>query len=515
MQSGRTQNTTRNAVWGLIEKLIQTILPFVTRTLILKLIGEEYLGLNSLFTSILSVLNMADLGFGAAITYSMYKPIADQNYTALSALINYYKKIYQIVGSVIFVAGLILMPFLPALINGDIPADINIYLLFGIYLTNTVLSYWLFAYKKSLLHAYHRDDITTKISSALMVVQYGLQILMLALFHSYYVYVAVLPLITLLSNIASAIATKKLYPQVICKGKVEKETSKQITKQVSGAFIGKASAAVRASVNNVFISAFLSLTHVAIYGNYYYILSAVHSILTVFTNSMVGGVGNSIAKESVEKNYKDFKKFTFLYAWLSGWFACCMLCLYQPFMHIWTGKELMLPFGTMVLFCFYLYVMGASDIRNVYYSARGLWWEGRFRALLDLIVTLVLNFVGVKLFGIFGILLGTILSMAFVNFLYGGKVLFDHYFKEQSLSEYLLQHLLYLTVTVAVGTATYLICGLLPDVGIIWLGVKASICAVVPNSLFFAVYRKTQVFQEIVPLFKSILSGATGKIKRR
>lgn len=515
MQSRRTQNTTRNAVWGLIEKFIQMVLPFITRTLVLKLMGEQYLGLNSLFTSILSVLNMADLGFGLAITYSMYKPIADQDNEALSALLNYYKKIYRVVGTVILVAGLVLMPFIPNLINGSVPADINLYLLFSIYLVNTVLTYWLFAYKKSLLHAYHRDDVSTKIAILLLILQYGLQIFVLALFDNYYAYVIILPLITLLSNIISAVATNKMYPFVKCRGMVAKETKKRIKKQVSGAFVGRVSSAVRASVNNVFISAFLSLTHVAIYGNYYYILTAVHGILTVATNSMVGGVGNSIAKESVEKNYKDFKKFTFLYAWLSGWFACCMLCLYQPFMYIWTGEELMLPVGTMVLFCFYLYVMGASDIRNVYYSAKGLWWEGRIRALLDLIVTLALNFVGVKLFGIFGILLGTILSLVLVNFMYGGKILFDHYFKEQNLSEYFLQHLLYLTITVAVGFTTYLICGLFPDTGIVWLGVKAIICIIVPNGLFFVVYRKTKMFKEIVPLFKTIIIGATGKIKKR
>lgn len=145
----RTKNTVRNVFWGFIDKIVLLILPFITRTLILKLIGEEYLGLNGLFTSIITVLNIADLGFGAAITYSMYKPIADNDNETLCAILNFYRKIYRIIGCVILVIGFSIMPFLPHLIKGSVPDDVNLYLLFTIYLSNTALSYLLFAYKRS------------------------------------------------------------------------------------------------------------------------------------------------------------------------------------------------------------------------------------------------------------------------------------------------------------------------------------------------------------------------------
>ena len=514
MQSGRTKNTTRNIVWGIIEKIIQMVLPFVTRTLILKLIGEQYLGLNGLFTSIISVLNLADLGFGVAITYSMYKPIANNDMDALCALLQYYKKIYRIIGTVVLGIGLVVMPFLPLLINDTLPPDINIYLLFSIYLLNTVLSYWLFAYKKSLLHAYHRDDIKTKIATALTICQYALQILVLIVFDNYYAYVIVLPVITLLSNVITAVVTKRMYPKAFCCGKVDKATSKAITKQVSGAFIGKVCGTTRNSLDSMFISGFLNLTSVAIYGNYYYILSAVHNLLNVVTTSMVGGVGNSIVKESVEKNYKDFTKFTFLYSWLSGWFSCCLLCLYQPFMKIWVGESLMLPLRTMVLFCIYLYVMSCSDIKNVYYTARGLWWEGRWRSLLEVLVNLVLNFIGAKYFGVFGIVLATIITMVFVNFLYGAKILFDNYFTNARLGRFVLRHIVYFGVVVVVGAITYGVCSFLPNEGILFLLIKGLICTILPNVLFYIAYAKTEVMAQTKVFIRGALTSVMGRLKK-
>ncbi len=515
MQEGRTKNTTRNIGWGFFEKIIQTILPMVTRTLIVHLIGEKYMGLSSLFTSIISVLNLADLGFGVAITYTMYKPIAEHDDEKLCAILNYYKKVYRIIGLVVCVIGLAIMPFLSYLINDEVPADVNIYLLFGIYLTNTVLSYWLFAYKKSLLQAYQRNDIKTKISTALLICQYGLQILVLLAWDNYYAYVIVLPLITLLGNICTAIVTQKMYPNVLCRGVIPKEATKGIKKQVGGAFIGRVCSVTRNSLDSLFISATMSLTAVTIYSNYYMILSAVHNMLNVFTTSMVGGVGNSIAKESEEKNYRDFGKFTFLYSWISGWCACCMLCLYQHFMNIWMGEALMLPFGTMVLFCIYLYVMSASDIKNVYYSARGLWWEGKWRSIIELILNVILNLVGVYFFGVFGIVLATIITMVLVNFLYGAKILFKNYFKNQSMKRYLLKQLAYLCVVASVSALTYLVCALLPSEGILFLLVKAAICLVLPNLLFYIAYCKTKSFAEIKPFIGRLCSGLIGKLRRK
>ena len=158
----RTKNATRNIIFGVILKAYQIIAPFLMRTALIYLMGVQYLGLNSLFTSILQVLNLAELGVGSAMIYSMYKPIAEDNNAAICALMKLYRTYYRVIGLIIAVAGCALTPFIPKLISGDVPEKVNIYVLYLLNLGATVLSYWLYAYKNSILQAYQRMDVVSK-----------------------------------------------------------------------------------------------------------------------------------------------------------------------------------------------------------------------------------------------------------------------------------------------------------------------------------------------------------------
>lgn len=494
MRIDRTRNTTRNTVWGIAEKLLALVLPFVARTILLHLLGEKYLGINSLFSSILQVLNMADLGIGTAIIYNMYKPIAEDNVNEICALLALYKKIYRIIGCIILFLGLLLMPFLHYFIEGEVPNDVNIRLVFSIYLINTTLSYFLFAYKRSLLYAFHRNDIGTKVSMILILMQYTLQIGVLFIIKNYYLYLIILPVITLLNNIIIDVITKKMYPQYVCRGDVSEAIKRGIKKQVSGIFIGKLCGTTRNSLDSIFISMFLGLTEVAIYSNYFYILNSVHSILGIIITSMMGGVGNSIVSETKKKNYEDFKKFTFLYSWLAGWCTCCMLSLYQHFMIIWVGQELIFPSHIMVLFCIYMYALSTIDIKNLYVTAAGLWWENKIRALLEFIVNFLFNYILGKYFGISGILIATLITVIVVNFVYGTYILFKYYFTEESLSKHYLRHAVYFIVILTVSVITYFINSLLPKTGLLFLLAKTGICMILPNWMFYIIYRRTEIF---------------------
>ena len=170
----RTKNAVRNLVFGFINKMIIMLFPFVIRTIIIRELGAGYLGLGSLFTSILQVLNLAELGFSSAVVFCMYKPIAEKDSETICALLNLYKQIYRIIGIVILVIGLALTPFLPYLIKGTVPNGINIYILYYIYLFNTAITYFLFAYKSTLLVAHQRNDVVSNISSLTNILQYFL-----------------------------------------------------------------------------------------------------------------------------------------------------------------------------------------------------------------------------------------------------------------------------------------------------------------------------------------------------
>ena len=277
----RRKNTIRNMIWGTLNKLLITLVPFITRTVIINILGTEYLGLNSLFSSVLQILNLTELGISSAIVFFMYKPIAQNDEKRICSLLNLYKKIYRIIGIIILILGLLILPFLDNLISGDIPNDINIYYLYIIYLVNTVITYWLFAYKKSLIEAFQRNDVVSNINSILYILQSLFQIVMICKFKNYYLYVMIMPIITIANNIVCAIYAKRKYPQYIAKGDVDKATKKELKKKVSGLVVYKICTTTRNSLDSIFISAFLGLNMVAIYNNYYLIMNAISTFMSV------------------------------------------------------------------------------------------------------------------------------------------------------------------------------------------------------------------------------------------
>ena len=118
------------------------LINFGTRKIFIVAFGENYLGISGLYSNILSVLSLAELGVGSAILYCLYKPVAENDYAHINALINYYKKLYRIIGLAVAAIGLLVVPFLNYLVN--IEADIgNITLYYLLYLANIVASYFL------------------------------------------------------------------------------------------------------------------------------------------------------------------------------------------------------------------------------------------------------------------------------------------------------------------------------------------------------------------------------------
>ena len=278
----------------------------------------QYLGLNSLFSSILQVLNLAELGIGSAMVYSMYKPIAEDDNITICALMNLYKIYYRVIGLVIAVGGLIIVPFLSNLVKMDtVPEGINIYMLYLLNLGSTVLSYWLFAYKNSLLTAHQRVDVISKVTIITNTIQYILQLMVLVLFRNYYYYIIILLLVQIATNIMTAVVVNRMYPYYQAKGMLAKSQIKEINARVRDLFTAKLGGVIVNSADTIVISTFLGLTVLAIYQNYYFVMTSVIGIIYVIFNACTAGIGNSIIIETKEKNFKDLQKLTFLIAWIS------------------------------------------------------------------------------------------------------------------------------------------------------------------------------------------------------
>ena len=219
----------------------------------------------------------------------------------------------------------------------------------------------------------------------------------------------------------------------------------------------------------------------------------------IFVASITSGIGNSVASESVEKNYADMNKINFIYMWISGWCTICMACLYQPFMLLWVGKEKMFPVSVMILFCIYFYALKIGDIRSIYFEVNGLWWENRYKAIAESLANIVLNYALGKYFGVYGILLATILTIVIINFGYGSRIVFRHYFGMDKLPGYYFRNLVYLVVTIAAGSVTYFVCSLLVENSIVSLLGKMCICVFLPNALYFILYLKNPDFKIAIP----------------
>ena len=500
----RTKNATRNIIFGVILRAYQIIVPFLMRTAMIYLMGVQYLGLNSLFSSVLQVLNLAELGVGSAMIYSMYRPIAEDDNTTICALMKLYRTYYRLIGLIIAVVGCILTPFIPKLISGDIPQGINIYILYLLNLGATVLSYWLFAYKNSILQAHQRTDIVSKVTLITNTIQYVLQLFVLWIFKNYYLYVIVMLVTQALTNIVTAIMADKIYPQFKPKGELHKEEIHQINQKIRDLFTAKLGGVVVGSADTIVISAFLGLTTLAVYQNYYFIMNSICGFITVIFSAITAGIGNSLVTESSEKNYNDFKKFTFIICFILCICCCCFVGLYQPFMKLWVGKKFMLSFSFVILFCILFYCLELAMVWATVKDAAGLWHSDRFRPLIGACANLIMNIVLVQVIGLYGIILSTVFSYIFISMPWLIHNLFKFLYNE-SLKVYLKDLSMYILVAILATTITTIICRKITFVGIFELVFKGIISIIIPVSIEILCYRKKEEFKESIKLVKKML----------
>lgn len=505
MKIERTKNAARNLLFGTILKVLQTIVPFLMRTAMIYYMGVKYLGLDSLFSSVLQVLNVAELGVGSAMVYSMYKPIAVDDKATICALMRLYRLYYRIIGGVIAVLGIVLLPFIPNLVKGDIPSDLNISVLYLLNLGATVVSYWLFAYKNSILTAHQRNDIASKVTIATDMIKYLTQFAVIYFTRSYYAYLVVRLITQILTNIITAIVATKMYPEYSPMGELPKSMVKNINGRVRDLFTAKVGGTVTNAADSIVISAFLGLTELAVYQNYYYILQAVRAFIAIIYSAVSAGIGNSLITESKEKNYMDLKKFTFIICWLLNICCCCFLCLFQPFMELWVGRELMLSFACVVLLCIYFYTYDLIMVWATIKDAAGMWHEDRFRPLIGSTTNLCLNLILVQRIGIYGVILSTVLSQLCVSMPWLLHNIFSVLY-DRKKGEYLLYLIKAASATIIACIISYILCGIFSINGIMELIINMVICLLVSNTVQFLFFRKDQELLDSFMIVKRMLN---------
>ena len=513
MKLERTRNAARNIVFDGTLEIVNMLFPFAISSVMLHCLGTEYLGLNGLFKSLLTFLNLAELGVGSAMVFSMYKPIAEDDTPTICALLRLYRTFYRIIGLIVAATGLILMPVLPNLIKGDLPADMNLYVLYLMNLGNTVMTYWLFAYKGSLLMAHQRRDVISKVTLAVRMTEYTLKILILVLTRNYYLYLSVQLLCQLTVNVLIAVCATKMYPRYVTAGKLPKEKTRDIFHRVRDLFTSKLSATVFDAADTLVISAFMGLTVLALYQNYYFIITALRMMLVVFLNAFMAGVGNKLVMESKEANYRDLEKISLLFLWILGVSSSMLLCMYQPFIKVWMGEENMLAVGLVFCFAVYYYSMGANKLINMFKDAAGIWRVDRWRPLTAALANLTLNLITVRFIGLYGVLLSSVVSIVFIQIPWLFHNLFREVFPRECMRKYAGLFGGLTLVALISCVASWFVCGLFRLN--VWptLVLNAAVSFVVPNVFFFVVYGRNPVFRESLSQLKRILLSR-GKASR-
>ncbi len=502
--NSRIKNTSRNTFFGALMYLAKIVLQFVVRAFFNRYFISEYLGLNGLYTNILNVLSLAELGVGNAIVYSMYKPISENDTETIKSLVALYKKIYCIIGCVITVIGLALIPALPYLIK-DVPdVDINLSVIYVLYLAQTVTGYF-FAYRRSLVFAYQRNDIESKISFLAQFVLAVCQIVIMVVWKNYYAYVSSMVICNTLDAVLIFIISFKLFPEI--KGKaapLDKAISKKIAKNTGAMVCHKIGSAVVFSTDSIIISAFVSLTVLGLYSNYTLVTNALASAITLLVAAMKGSIGNLIATGDNEKSYKIFKALNLLMMWFIGFlFIGIMVCV-QDFISILGGdSSKQLPYLTVVLICLNFYVTQSRTMANNFKECAGLFWNDRFKPLFEAGINLGLDLLLVYFMGINGVILATIISTVTVPLWVEPYVLYKNYFK-QHLYKYFLQYIFYILSTAASFGVTFFACYFIPHGGIGWFILRVVICLILPNLVYLLIYFKTPEFTYLFSAVKAL-----------
>lgn len=415
MRINKTKSSIENIFWGITNRLLSLIFPFIIRTIIIKKLGAEYTGLSSLFTSVFQVLSLAELGFGSSIVFAMYEPIAKNQFEKIGALLLYYKKVYTIIGLLVLSIGLILLPFIPKLISGNVPNDVNLYYLFFIYLVNSVLSYFFFAYRASLLTAYQKESINSKINSSINFIMYILQIIVLVIYKNYYFYIILLPFFTMLYNLVRYMYVLREYPYIEIKGIIDYEEKKKIRKNIFALFLHKIGGIAVNTIDNIVISFFLGLLILSNYNNYYYLLSAVTSLITIFFSSLTAGIGNSVILDDNNRVKENFFAIFYINGVIVSVCTVCFFSMYQDFISLWVGKQYLFSIYTMILFCFYFFIHTIRRTVIMYRDASGQWRDNQWQPIVASFVNFILNIILIKIIGINGILISTLISMILVD----------------------------------------------------------------------------------------------------
>lgn len=503
-KNSRTTNVIRNAIGGVGGQLFTSIFMFICRTYFIKLLGATYLGVNGLFSNILSMLSLAELGIGPAIVFSMYKPIAENDEVHVAKLMNFYKYAYRIVAIVVAVIGICLLPFLETLIK-DAPDVENLKLIFVLILSNTIISYF-YAYKGSMLNADQKSYVTVIFRNIFAVVQNIAQIVVLIVTGNFLIYLITQMITTFLGNLCQAVYVDKKYPFLVKykAEKIDKAERADIMQRVRGMMMHKMGSFVLNGTDNLVISKFVGIVAVGIYSNYLMIINLVKTFVSQISASVSASVGNLVASESSEKSESVFNVILFVHFWIYTFCFVCFWTLFKPFILLWIGDSFLLEPSVLLFVLLTFYCYGMHRAVDSFTNATGIFWETRWKPIIECVINLVSSILLAVKFGTMGVFIGSVLAYFCTGWI-EPWFLYRKMFKKE-VKWYLARYASYLIITLATAFLTGFV-GSITDTSnlILNLVIRTVLCVVIPNISIFILFHKTAEFKGLLQYVNAIL----------
>lgn len=435
----------------MVSRVLLFFAGFYVRRLLIQHLGNEVNGLNSLYNSIIGVLSMAELGVGSAIVFAMYKPIVDGDSQQVSALYHLYKKLYFIIGIIIFVAGLVMLPFLPCFISDYNFITAGIYLPFYLTLISTFLSY-LYSAKISLIQAYKNNYIATIILTVSSLICYILQIITIFLWSSYALYLICHIVETLIIWLITEIVVRKKYEDIIhIHSSIAPSTKREIVKNIKALFMHKVGVVLVNTIDSVIISSFIGVVILGKYSNYTLIVGVITTLLAQFFTPLTSVIGHLCAEDDLKETKKWFHHFYFLNFSLGMIFFLGYYAVIDEVIRICFGPGLEVSKSLSFIITLNQFTMFMRKTTLLFRDASGTFYYDRWKPIVEGLCNLALSLWFVHIFPedlrIVAVIVATIITTLGICHIVDPYVVYKHLFK-QSVKEYYVRNYCYIGVFV-------------------------------------------------------------------
>lgn len=503
-QKSRTEYSMMNTSVALLAQVSAILMGFFTRVVFTRTLSEGYVGINGLFTDILNILSLSELGVGTAITYALYGPIARKDYEKQKILMRLFRLFYRVTAAIVLIAGLLLIPFLDVLMK-DRPDVDHLVLIYLLYLLNSVISY-LLIYKKTLVDAHQMSYITVMYHNGFLVLQDICQIVILLCTKNFILFLMIAVFCTFLGNVCMSRKADKMFPYLKepCDGHLPKEEKQQIVRNVKAMMMHKIGTVVVSNTDNLLISSFVGVISAGIYSNYYLLIGSIRQILDQVLQGVAASVGNLGETEEKEKIHRIFQELFFLGYWLYGVAGICLLELLNPFVEIAFGRKYLFDFPVVLILCINFFLNGTRKATLIFKESMGLFWYDRYKSIIEAILNLITSILFVFQFGVAGVFLGTITSTVLTSLWVEPYVLYK-YRLQKPVFPFFLRYAFNLIVMGIVWGITDLCCSQIEGIVFFQFMIRLGICAVVPNFLLWIIYRKSLDYIELEKVLKVML----------